>query len=203
MPTGYTDDLCTKEVSFQDFALTCARAFGACVMLRDEPLSPKIPKFKPSSYHKKELARLNKKLERLQYAQETVLKREFAKVKAKNISYFKSKIEDVAQTKARLEKMLEKVAAYNPPSAEYIEYKNFMREQLISAIDFDGNDEYYLKELAKWEDMEFSDWMQDELSETSDSIIYHIKENKAEVERTNSRNLWVSQLKKSLKNIKN
>jgi hypothetical protein len=77
-----------------------------------------------------------------------------------------------------------------------------MREQLVGTIYSDGNDEYYLKELAKWEDMEFSDWMEDELSETSDSIIYHIKENKAEVERTNSRNLWVSQLKKSLKNIK-
>ena len=36
MPTGYTADI-KDGISFQTYALNCARAFGACVMLRDEP----------------------------------------------------------------------------------------------------------------------------------------------------------------------
>jgi len=38
MPTGYTTDIYNgKDVSFRDFALNCARAFGACIMQRDDP----------------------------------------------------------------------------------------------------------------------------------------------------------------------
>lgn len=37
MPTGYTSPLYEgKEISFEQFALRCARNFGALVMMRDE-----------------------------------------------------------------------------------------------------------------------------------------------------------------------
>ena len=37
MPTGYTEDIYNgKDVTFKDFALKCARAFGACVHQRDD-----------------------------------------------------------------------------------------------------------------------------------------------------------------------
>ena len=52
MPTGYTTDIYNgKDVSFRDFALTCARQFGACIMQRDDPADEK-PKIMPEeSYH--------------------------------------------------------------------------------------------------------------------------------------------------------
>ena len=52
MPSGYTSDIYNgKEVTFKDFALGCARAFGACVMQRDDPADEK-PKIMPEeSYH--------------------------------------------------------------------------------------------------------------------------------------------------------
>ena len=47
MPTGYTSGVATGEIKdFKTYALQCARAFGACIMLRDEPMSDEIPKFK-------------------------------------------------------------------------------------------------------------------------------------------------------------
>ena len=61
MPTGYTIDIYNgKKVTFKDFALNCARAFGACVMQRDDPADEK-PKIMPEeSYHTKALKKLGK-----------------------------------------------------------------------------------------------------------------------------------------------
>lgn len=36
MPTGYTAAFSDRDVPFREFALQCARAFGACIMQRDD-----------------------------------------------------------------------------------------------------------------------------------------------------------------------
>ena len=42
MATGYTMDIYDgKNVSFEDFCLSCARAFGACILQRDDNTSIK------------------------------------------------------------------------------------------------------------------------------------------------------------------
>ena len=47
MPSGYTEGVASGKVTeFKEYALLCARAFGACISLRDEPLSLEIPEFK-------------------------------------------------------------------------------------------------------------------------------------------------------------
>lgn len=38
MPTGYTDAI-KDGISFNQFILSCARAFGALITMRDEPSS--------------------------------------------------------------------------------------------------------------------------------------------------------------------
>ena len=64
MPTGYTAMLTEeKEITFEDFALKCARAFGALIEMRDESLDAKIPEeFKVTEYHTVELNRAIEKL---------------------------------------------------------------------------------------------------------------------------------------------
>ena len=55
MPSGYTNKI-KDDISFEEFALSCARAFGACVEMRDDPGDAKIPEeFTPSPYYKKAL----------------------------------------------------------------------------------------------------------------------------------------------------
>lgn len=62
MPTGYTYAI-KEGISFRDFVLKCARAFEACVSMRDDPMDKEIPEFVASDYYQKELdksfARLN------------------------------------------------------------------------------------------------------------------------------------------------
>ena len=64
MPTGYTLDLYdVKDITFEEFALRCARAFGALISMRDEPIDAPIPeRFEPSDYHLKELEKAKKRL---------------------------------------------------------------------------------------------------------------------------------------------
>ena len=42
MPTGYTAGILEGE-TFEQYALQCAKAFGALVMMRDEPSDAPIP----------------------------------------------------------------------------------------------------------------------------------------------------------------
>ena len=65
MPTGYTATLMEKGQDFPDFVLLCARAMGATIMLRDEPLDAPIPEFQPSDYSAKQLEESKEELARL------------------------------------------------------------------------------------------------------------------------------------------
>jgi hypothetical protein len=61
MPTGYTAKLYDGDQKFQDFAMECARAFGALIEMRDEPMNAKIPEtFEPSEHHVNGLERAKK-----------------------------------------------------------------------------------------------------------------------------------------------
>ena len=56
MPSYYTADICNeKDISFQEFALKCARAFGAFVHMRDEPLNTTLSRPTLSDYHTNEI----------------------------------------------------------------------------------------------------------------------------------------------------
>lgn len=53
MPTGYTAGILDGEINtFEEFAKTCMRAFGATIHMRDEPLSKTYEPEKTSDYHK-------------------------------------------------------------------------------------------------------------------------------------------------------
>ena len=65
MATGYTHSI-KNDITFEQFALLCARAFGACIEMRDDPTDKPIPKkFKVDSYHAKELKEAKTKLKTL------------------------------------------------------------------------------------------------------------------------------------------
>src|ERR1700759_3469611 len=55
MPTGYTYTI-EQGCSFEEYVWGCARAFGACVMMRDDPADKPIPeKFEASDWNAKRL----------------------------------------------------------------------------------------------------------------------------------------------------
>ena len=65
MPTGYTSDI-EKGITFNEFTMQCARAFGACISMRDDPGDKPIPKeFKPSTYHIEGIKKAKEKMVQL------------------------------------------------------------------------------------------------------------------------------------------
>jgi hypothetical protein len=195
MPTGYTAGVADGTITdFKEYALQCARAFGACVMLRDDPLSGEIPEFEPSDYYAKQLSELETELgifinmgpvERRSLYETEQIKR----MKEKELG-LASKREE----RARYESMLAKAKAFKSPSPDHDSYAKFIVEQLEQSIDFDCDTSYYDDQTIP----SFDKWQDERLQELISGIKRARSSVKEEQEQTDSRNKWVKQLKETL-----
>ena len=61
MPTGYTHDI-PAGITFRQFALNCARAFGANIAMRDDPADKPIEVYEPSDYSAKAITKATNEL---------------------------------------------------------------------------------------------------------------------------------------------
>lgn len=198
MPTGYTADVQSgKVIKFADFAMQCARAFGALVTMRDEPTGAQIPeRFVPSKYNKERLAEAKKQLtalERMSPSEiETARDQEFADAMA----YFEKREKERIEQKERYEAMLAQVRAWMPPSTDHADMKKFMEEQLIDSIDFDCG-----HPLGQPEKMTAKAWHEEALRKARWNVEYHSKEWAQEQERVAKRNEWLRLLRESLEAV--
>lgn len=197
MPTGYTAAI-ENDQSFEDFALGCARAFGACMHQRDDNSSDR-PKLREEDTHHKaklveaynELERLEKMSgdERIQYGEQ--LRKD--KVD-RTQEYFNKKV----VLRAKYESMLAKVFGWNPPSPRHQELKNFMIEQIRNSIDFDCNTKYDMEELSRLAQVSPHSMYEQALKDAKWSYEYHntqIIKAKVNFEESNE---WIMQLYDSL-----
>lgn len=198
MPTSYTVLLEEKEVSFKDFALRCARAFGFLIEMRDEPLDKEIPKeFKPSDYYVKALAKAEATLAEVKsMGEDKCLK--MAKKELEN------KISSLEKYAARDRKLLErykrmqaKVEAWIPPTEDHQALKKFMLDQLHLSI---PDPEYYEKNLQEKKMLipNAKAWKKAKIEDLNDDIKYYTKRRKQEIELARKSTEWMQQLRKSL-----
>lgn len=195
MPTGYTAKLVDEGQTFNEFVLTCARAFGACITLRDDPLSADIPKFEPTDYHKKAINSAIRKKDRLEAMTPAQASRYGMNEREKEIKSIKNTLKKANLQNDRIYKMLKAVRGWTPPTEEHDGLKTFMIEQLEMSLD-DMN--YWNGRLAEINDKSELSYYTDALALAKRDILYHIEENRKEIERVNGRNKWVEDLKASL-----
>jgi len=196
MPTGYTSGVATGEVTdFTEYALECARAFGACIMLRDEPSGIEIPEFKPSDYNAKALAKAERDL--AEFASMDINSRRalYESETEQRIARANEGISEKRKQRERYEAMLEKAKSFRPPTEDHEDYAKFIVSQLEESIRFDCSGDYYERELQP---VSFERWQSQKRSGLLRDIEYHEKANREEIERTASRNAWVKALKESL-----
>lgn len=198
MPTGYTADI-EKGISFETFVLRCARAFGACIMQRDDS-SDELPKLQESSkYHEEELVKQQKEKKEIETMTIKEIEAIIENKYATEIKQEKKYAENNIKLKQKYEKMLAAVEAWNPPTSDHIELKNFMVKQIIDSIKFDcwcEDERYKYKERPIKLSPEL--WRAKKLEKINKDIAYHTKEGIKEVKRTESCNLWIRQLYESL-----
>lgn len=194
MPTGYTAKLIEDGQTFREFALTCSRAFGACIHQRDEPLNTPPKKHGPSEYHikaitdaKKRLAELSDMNNEQRFAYGEGLRNAAIDDATK---YREREIEE----ESRLAQMAAQVKEWNPPTKDHIGLKDFMLEQLKIS----GHESYFAKRLEAAKKLTPVQCFADAFSAAERDVEYHLKSLAEETARSNERNEWIDKLYQSL-----
>lgn len=193
MPTGYTAAI-ADGITFQQYAMNCARAFGALVMMRDEPADAPIPeKFEPSDYHDKAIAESSAELGRLQSLSDAELLAEHATALREHAADYERRVAESNAIRAKYEAMLVQARAYKAPTPDHQKFAEFMVDQIVNSIDFDCK--VYEREGPPADPHH---WRAQECARLVRDIAYHENGKREEIERTTKRNEWIAALRKSL-----
>jgi hypothetical protein len=201
MPTGYTQSI-QDGISFERFALTCARAFGACIMMRDDPLDAPIPeKFEPNNYYERLWLRDEVRLQEILALTDEQAQAAAEEEAAKTVAQYQKMIDEALQQKDKYVAMLEKVQAWEPPTPEHQPLKDFMISQINDSLKWDCNDDRiasYQEFIDELKIMNGAEWKTRQIMYLTDSIAQYKEKQRQENERTASRSEWVAQLRASL-----
>lgn len=200
MPTGYTSDIYDgKDISFKDFVLQCARAFGACINQRDEDMRVKPKKQKLDSYHLKELIKAKKELSEFNKKTIDNLKIEFENYKKNTLKQYEDSLSKRSKLADRYKKYIELSEKWNPPTSEHQGLKNFIINQLQESLNFDCGGDYYNRSINELNNLKFEKWLADKKEMLEKDVIYHKDGYEKDVKRIKEQNKWINELYKSLK----
>lgn len=197
MPTGYTANI-ENDITFEEYALHCARAFGACMHQRDSSQSEN-PKLVPiSSYHVDKLIELDAELGSIKTMNREQREAYGEELKNECISSLQTQFNEAVLLRNKYEAMLVKVNAWSPPTSDHIELKQFMINQINESMQYDCRTDYYIDVITKKSELNPTEFVDNKISELSRSIEYHVNESQNEQARTYKSNKWITELYDSL-----
>lgn len=196
MPTVYTADI-KNGIDFKTYALNCARAFVACVMLRDEPGGgDRIPDaFEPSDYHLKAVEKARGELAALEAMTPAELERAAARAWDDAETSRLMHLEDKRKQREAYEAMLAKAATWKAPTPDHEGLRKFMCEQIEQSIAFDCGGDYGKTPTVR---LTGDDWAAAERARCLRDVQYHERKHAGEVERAATRTEWVRALRAAL-----
>lgn len=194
MPSGYTAKI-AEGITFKQFALSCARAFGALIMMRDDPMDAKIPdEVKPDDYHLRRKEELLKEWKEI----ENKSPKEIQKIIDSNfdeaMERYNKRKKDAADLRAKYEKILAEAKSWNPPSPDHTGLKDFMIEQVESSIKWDCDTSYDTVPVKE----SIDEFLKERRADIQRDILYHEENYAKEVQRAKERTEWIVKLKQSL-----
>lgn len=198
MPTGYTAPI-ADGITFKEYAMGCARAFGALIMMRDEPQNAEIPEaFEASTYHKDAIEKATMEIKELLAMDHTTAAAKAKEAHQKHIDYHTEEIAKDEALAAKYKAMLAEVEAYESPSPDHDNFKKFMTDQITESIKFDCSLNYHREAIEFAKLMSGAEWILTEKERLEKSMEHHKKHHQEELDRTNNRNEWVRKLRESL-----
>lgn len=194
MPTGYTAAI-ADGITFQQYALACARAFGALITMRDQPSDAPIPdRFEPDVYYQKSLEAVQKELDTaLAFSAEQVVLEAEKSYLEQHSSWTQRRV-DRADRRAKYESMLVSVRAYVAPTPDHVEYKAFMERQIVDSIEWDCDD----KCDEEPQRVAAAEWIAGRLADLRRAVANCEQRARDEVAHAHQRTEWVRALRKSL-----
>ena len=198
MTTGYTYRVADGTVtSLKEYVMVCARAFGACIDMRDLPSDAEIPEaIEPNSYHTDRLKEETARLWNLE-AMST-----FRIIKAAKADHQRALeahydyLDSMRDKRKRYQGMMEQVKAWVPPT-DHSELKKFMIQQLEDSIKYDCNESY----VSIPEPQTPEEWYESQVAKIQRSIEYHQEEADKERARATERTQWVRDLRDNLRKL--
>ena len=197
MPTGYTAAI-ENGISLRQFILSCARAMGACIMQRDDPMDELPKKREPTDYHAKHIAEAGVAPAEIKAMSDDVAYAKATEEHKNELESIESGIRKNNELKAKYENMLARVRSWEPPTTEHQGLKDFMAEQIIESIRFDCAGSYYRDRAKELKCLSGSEWKDKEIKRALHDLDYHQREHNEEIARCRSQNEWIEQLYKSL-----
>jgi hypothetical protein len=195
MPTGYTADI-AKGITFDQYLLGCARAFGALVTMRDSPADAAIPDaFKPSPYNAQQLEKAQSLLAALEVMPTEDAEQAAASAYDEQETRRFVRLGEIKDLRAKYEAMLAAAKAWKPPTPEHQGLADFMQEQINRSIEFDCGTSYHETPTTR---LTGEQWLADAKASALRDIEYHTKHHADEVRRCADRTAWVKALRDSL-----
>lgn len=192
MPTGYTAGIEDGTITeFRDFALDCARAFGALVHMRDDDSTAEIRPRTMSDYSEKALADARARLDESKlWTDEQAQERADEADRQAWDQFNKSQTRALVERK-RYADMLAKVGAWTPPTKDHLGLRDFMIQQIEESQKYS-----YTPDVPK--KLSGVEYRRKCIERAERDIAYHAKAIAEEQERIDKSNAWIEALKKSL-----
>lgn len=200
---GYVHNLVDQNQTFEEFMISCAKGFGAVIMMRDMDGDEEITIkniSESSDYHLNEIAQAEKELTRLQNmsSEERALYGETTRQKE-----IESINECMATRRAELDickNTLSKVKSWTPPTDDHISYKDTIVKWMEETLKNEemGPDSYYEKERKLLQKSSPMSIYQRDVQQIKEDIVYHDEALAKEKARNAERISWTSALFKSL-----
>ena len=193
MPTGYTSIIEDKEdVTLREYALRCARAFGACVHQRDEDIAVPPEPDTSSSTYAKGLRKAKCKLAEVSAWTEDRWRENWetavADIKLQN----EINAREHNAKRARYKKMRVQVEKWEPPMPNHAGLKKFMLSQID--LCYEPNEKPYKQPYCK----SLKAFKQRVLDNIVWDIEYYTKKLAEETEALAQSNKWIEDLYASL-----
>ena len=198
--TGYTNFIQNGKVTTAtDFLKLCLRNFGVLMHLRDEPLSPDIPRELPKDdYNERKLAEAKEKLAKYNEMSSKEWEEKLAEKLKSEEEYADKHDKEVDDFASKLNAIKAGVLAW-PCGNEYGSVKKFALEQIEMSMPTKSTWVYdtvkHLKEITP------EDYRKECIKEVEHEIEYHTKEVAEEAERNRSANEYLAGFWKSLEQL--
>lgn len=195
MAIGYASYLKDKgEVTFREFTMHCARAFGAPVEMRGDSLNASIlDEFRPTNYHSNAIEETKKLLAEVEKWSNTRAEREAKKAFDEEVLLIKERFEEDKRGRRAYTAMLKQVGKWIPPSKDHEDLKYFMIEELVESIELSC-----LHTLIIPQQLSGKKFQSQLIKNLRCDIEYHTKEYEKEVRCARKRSEWVRSLWHSL-----
>ena len=197
MPTGYTSTLHDGDQTFHDFAMDCARAFGALIEMRDAPRDAEIPdRFEPwTEYHDERIEKATSLLAELDAMPPVEAQRRADAEYEESASRVAEAYSKADAIRGRYEAMRMEVEAWDPPTANHVEMKRFMLDQLARSIKSDCSTGW----LKTPEPKTGTEWVEAQRETALHDLDRYTGERAKEVARAEGRTAWLKALRESLR----